>query len=54
MTSDDRKLLRIKEGGEVMLSYRPTVRASCPMDFRYYPKDKQLCFLEFESCKFLE
>ena len=48
----DRKLLRIQKGGEVMLSYRPTVRASCAMDFRQYPRDKQLCYLEFESCEF--
>jgi len=48
----DRKLLRIQKGGEVLLSYRPTVRASCAMDFRQYPRDKQLCYLEFESFSF--
>ena len=51
MISDSQKFLRINKDGEVLLSSRPTVRASCPMDFREYPRDKQLCYLEFESCK---
>ena len=51
MISDNQKFLRINKDGEVLLSSRPTVRASCPMDFSVYPRDKQLCYLEFESCK---
>ena len=51
MISDSQKFLRINKDGEVLLSSRPTVRASCPMDFSVYPRDKQLCYLEFESCK---
>ena len=54
MISDSQKFLRINKDGEVLLSSRPTVRASCPMDFRNYPRDKQLCDLEFESCKKLK
>ena len=54
MISDSQKFLRINKDGEVLLSSRPTVRASCAMVFMEYPRDKQLCYLEFESCKRLK
>ena len=32
---------------------RLTITASCPMDLQYFPMDRQLCFIEIESCKYL-
>lgn len=31
---------------------RLTITASCPMDLQYFPMDRQLCFIEIESCKY--
>lgn len=32
-------------------SFRLTITASCPMDLQYFPMDRQLCYIEIESCK---
>lgn len=35
----------------VILFYRLTITASCPMDLQYFPMDRQLCNIEIESCE---
>ena len=35
-----------------LLCYRLTITASCPMDLQYFPMDRQLCYMEIESCKY--
>nr|WJY55639.1 GABA receptor subunit [Neoseiulus californicus] len=41
--------LRISHNGDVLRSIRLTVTASCPMDLRYFPMDRQSCTIEIES-----
>ncbi|XP_028968777.1 gamma-aminobutyric acid receptor subunit beta-like [Galendromus occidentalis] len=41
--------LRISSEGEVYRSIRLTVTASCPMDLRFFPMDRQSCTIEVES-----
>lgn len=41
--------LRIGSKGSVFRSIRLTVTASCPMDLRYFPMDRQFCTVEIES-----
>lgn len=41
--------LRISSQGEVYRSIRLTVTASCPMDLRFFPMDRQSCTIEVES-----
>ena len=41
--------IRVSPHGNVTQSLRLTVTASCPMDFRYFPMDSQLCQLQIES-----
>ena len=41
--------IRIKPNGNVTHGLRLTVTASCPMDFRYFPMDSQICPLYVES-----
>ncbi|XP_022665354.1 gamma-aminobutyric acid receptor subunit beta-like isoform X3 [Varroa destructor] len=41
--------LRIGSDGDVYRSIRLTVTASCPMDLRYFPMDRQSCTIEIES-----
>lgn len=41
--------LRIYPSGEILRSIRLTVTASCPMDLKYFPMDRQLCNIEIES-----
>ena len=31
---------------------RLTITASCPMNLQYFPMDRQLCYIEIESCKY--
>lgn len=48
----DNKFLRILHTGEVLLSNRLTVKATCPLDLQLFPMDRQLCTLEIESFGF--
>ena len=32
---------------------RLTITASCPINLQYFPMDRQLCYIEIESCKLL-
>src|SRR5689334_11357474 len=34
---------RVYPSGQVLWSSRATITFSCPMDFRYFPFDKQIC-----------
>ena len=34
--------------------YRLTITANCPMNLQYFPLDRQLCYIEIESCKDLQ
>jgi len=43
------KMLRIHQNGKVEYNARISVRASCPMDLRMFPMDKQRCALNIES-----
>nr|WJY55640.1 GABA receptor subunit [Neoseiulus californicus] len=45
----DNTFLRIKAGGDILRSIRLTVTATCPMDLRYFPMDRQSCAIEIES-----
>ncbi|XP_064482175.1 gamma-aminobutyric acid receptor subunit beta-like isoform X5 [Ornithodoros turicata] len=49
MATTPNTFLRINAGGEVFRSIRLTVTASCPMDLRYFPMDRQACTIEIES-----
>ncbi|KAM7290882.1 gamma-aminobutyric acid receptor subunit beta [Ixodes scapularis] len=49
MATTPNTFLRIGSGGEVFRSIRLTVTASCPMDLRYFPMDRQACTIEIES-----
>ena len=33
-------------------NFRLTITASCPMFLQYFPMDRQLCYIEIESCKY--
>ena len=33
-------------------SPRLTITASCPMNLQYFPMDRQLCYIEIESCEY--
>ncbi|KAL7030184.1 hypothetical protein ACKWTF_006564 [Chironomus riparius] len=37
------KLLRLSEDGDILYSMRLTIRASCPMQLRNFPMDRQSC-----------
>ncbi|PAA69372.1 hypothetical protein BOX15_Mlig008197g1 [Macrostomum lignano] len=43
------KLIRLHPNGEILYSMRLTVKASCPMQLRYFPMDEQICPLIFGS-----
>ncbi|XP_060561073.1 glycine receptor subunit alpha-3-like [Ruditapes philippinarum] len=43
------KMLRIYKGGNVSYSTRLSLTLSCPMNFRNYPFDKQICMIMMES-----
>ena len=38
----------------LLLLFRLTITASCPMNLQYFPMDRQLCHIEIESCKYLD
>ena len=44
-------LLRIYPNGDVLYSIRLSLVLACPMDLKYYPLDKQTCFIRMASCK---
>jgi gamma-aminobutyric acid receptor subunit beta len=46
------KFIRINPDGQILYSMRLTVTAGCPMNFRLFPMDRQICDLEIESCVF--
>lgn len=46
------KFIRISPDGQVLYSMRMTVTAACPMNFRFFPMDHQVCDLEIESYGF--
>ena len=37
----------------LIIFFRISVRASCPMDLRMFPMDSQQCSLNIESCKYI-
>ncbi|XP_046389486.1 gamma-aminobutyric acid receptor subunit beta-like [Ischnura elegans] len=43
------EFVRIAPSGAVLRSIRMTVTASCPMSMMYFPMDRHMCALEFES-----
>lgn len=45
------QLIRIHPDGNVLYSTRITLTLSCPMDFKYYPFDEQVCQISLASCK---
>jgi len=45
----ENQFFRIMHNGDVLRSLRMNVKASCPMDLQYFPKDTQMCTLEIES-----
>ncbi|TRY73168.1 hypothetical protein TCAL_11052 [Tigriopus californicus] len=48
----ENQFLRILHTGEILRSIRLTITASCPMDLQYFPMDRQLCYIEIESCNY--
>ncbi len=34
--------------------FRLTITANCPMNLQYFPLDRQLCYIEIESCKLIQ
>lgn len=45
------KLLRLSQDGDILYSMRLTIKASCPMELRNFPMDRQSCPLILGSCK---
>lgn len=45
------KFIRIFPDGQILYSMRLTTTVSCPMNFRNFPMDHQICNFEIESCK---
>lgn len=45
------KLLRLTQDGDILYSMRLTIKASCPMELRNFPMDRQSCPLILGSCK---
>lgn len=47
------KLLRLTQDGDILYSMRLTIKATCPMELRNFPMDRQSCPLILGSCKYL-
>lgn len=45
------KLLRLSQDGDILYSMRLTIKASCPMELRNFPMDRQSCPLILGSCE---
>lgn len=45
------KLLRLTQDGDILYSMRLTIKASCPMQLRNFPMDRQSCPLILGSCE---
>lgn len=45
------KLLRLSQDGDILYSMRLTIKASCPMELRNFPMDRQSCPLILGSCR---
>jgi len=52
MATTSNEFLRIAYDGQISRSMRITITASCPMNLRYFPLDRQLCPVEIESFGF--
>lgn len=46
------KLLRLTQDGDILYSMRLTIKASCPMELRNFPMDRQSCPLILGSCEY--
>lgn len=46
------KLLRLSQDGDILYSMRLTIKASCPMELKSFPMDRQSCPLILGSCKY--
>ena len=46
-------IVRLFPNGRVLYSQRLTIRASCVMDLKDFPMDRQQCPLQFGSCMIL-
>lgn len=46
------KLLRLTQDGDILYSMRLTIKATCPMELRNFPMDRQSCPLILGSCKY--
>ena len=44
-------LVRIYPNGDVYYSTRLSTLLTCPMDFKYYPFDNQVCPMQIASCE---
>ncbi|KAH8237720.1 hypothetical protein KR038_008954, partial [Drosophila bunnanda] len=47
------KLLRLDQNGGILYSMRLTIKATCPMELKNFPMDRQSCPLVIGSCKYL-
>ena len=48
----ENQFLRILHTGEILRSVKLSIKASCPMNLQYFPMDRQLCYIEIESCEY--
>ena len=50
---DDNSNLWLRPGGHVYFSSQYEMTIGCPMNFKYYPFDTQICHMNIESCEYL-
>ena len=48
---EDNSNLWISPGGHIYYSNEYEMTIGCPMSFKYYPFDTQICHMNIESCK---